>query len=393
MSTIERVELHAFDFEVEDLALGGHAAAGVGNLVHAPGQRLEASRFAVRIIDSDGARGEYVAHWVGTPSTLAQAKMLAAHLPGRDPDRRELIYDDLKREVRAYDHMGHGVLDIALWDLAGKRRDMSVHRMLGGFRERLPTYASTYHGQDEPGGLESPEAFADYAEACQERGFAGFKIHGWHDGDIRREAANVLGVRARVGDSMRLMLDPACQLRTFMDALYVGRACDEAGYFWFEDPYRDGGVSALGHQRLRERLRTPILVSEHVRGLEQKADFLVQGGCDMVHADPEYDMGITGALKIAHLCEALGLDVQFHACGPAHRAVMSAVRNTHLYEMALIGPGMANCVPPVYACGYSDQPEALDADGCVPVPDAPGLGVAYDWAFIEAHRTDLSVFE
>ena len=38
---------------------------------------------------------------------------------------------------------------------------------------------------------------------------------------------------------MTLMLDPACELRTFADALYVGRACDEANFFWLEDPYRD----------------------------------------------------------------------------------------------------------------------------------------------------------
>jgi len=62
----------------------------------------------------DGVRGEYVTHWVGTPSSFAQALMLAPHLPGRDPDQREGIWQDLRREVRAYDHMGHGPLDIAL---------------------------------------------------------------------------------------------------------------------------------------------------------------------------------------------------------------------------------------------------------------------------------------
>ena len=82
-------------------------------------------------------------------------------------------------------------------------------RLLGGFRDRLPAYTSTYHGQDDPGGLDTPEAFADYAQACKERGFAGFKIHGWHDGDARREAANLLGVRERVGDGWPLMIDPA----------------------------------------------------------------------------------------------------------------------------------------------------------------------------------------
>ena len=62
-------------------------------------------------------------------------------------------------------------------------------------------------------------------------GYRAFKIHGWHDGDAREEAALVLHVRKVVGDEMTLMLDPACELRSFADALYVGRACDEARYF------------------------------------------------------------------------------------------------------------------------------------------------------------------
>ena len=347
MSRIDRVQIHEFSFDVSDIGLE-QAAAGVGNMAYVKGATLTARRFAVRIHSDDGATGEYVTHWVGTPASLAQAAMLAPLLLGRDPDRREQIYDDLKRELRAYDHMGHGVLDIALWDLAGKRLGTSVSRLLGGFRERLPTYASTYHGQLGPGGLNSPQAFADFAADCQAAGFAGFKIHGWNDGDVAREVENLRAVRARVGDGFRIMLDPACQLRTWNDALAVGRVCDEIGCFWYEDPYRDAGIATEGHRRLRERLSTPLLVTEHVRTLEQKAAFLVAGGCDMIHADPEYDLGITGVMKIAHFSEAFGLDLQVHACGPAHRAVVSALRNTHLYELALMGPGMPNLVPPVY---------------------------------------------
>jgi L-alanine-DL-glutamate epimerase-like enolase superfamily enzyme len=353
---------------------------------------VSAKRWAVRIETNDGARGEYVTHWVGTPSSFAQALMLAPLLLGRDPDAREGIWQDMRRELRAYDHMGHGPLDIALWDLAGRRRGVSVARLLGGYRDRLPTYASTYHGQEEPDGLDTCAAFADYAVACRDLGFAAFKIHGWHNGDVRREVANVLGVRRAVGNDYPLMLDPASQLRTWTDALRVGQACDEAGFFWYEDPYRDTGGAVEGHKRLRERLRTPLLVCEHVRGIEAKVAFLTAGGGDLIHADPEYDMGITGALKISHICQGFGLDVQYHACGPAHRAVMAATPNTHFYEMALIGPGMVNATPPVYLCGYSDQPDALGADGCVPVPDGPGLGVTYDWAFIERNRLHHEVF-
>ena len=166
-----------------------------------------------------------------------------------------------------------------------------------------------------------------------------------------REIRNLLGVRKAVGEGYPLMIDPASQLRTWADALAVGRACDEARYFWYEDPYRDTGGAVEGHKRLRERLATPLLVGEHVRGVEAKAQFILAGGGDLLHVDPEYDLGITGAMKIATFMQALGLDVQYHACGPAHRAVMAATPNTHFYEMALVGPDMPNVVPPVYGPG------------------------------------------
>ena len=390
MAKITRVTITEFDFEVKDLGLEA-AAAGVGNMAYAKGSVFKPKRFAVRIDTDAGVTGSYVTHWSGTPSTMAQATMLAPLMLGRDPDQREAIWNDMKREVRAYDHMGHGPLDIALWDLCARLHGVSVKSMLGGWRDTLPTYASTYHGQEAPGGLCSPEAFADYAEECKERGFHGFKIHGWTNGDVARECANLRGVRARVGDDWKIMLDPASVLNTWMDALAVGRVCDEIGAFWYEDPYRDSSISVHGHQRLREKLKTPLLITEHVRGIELKAQFMLAGGCDMIHADPEYDLGITGAMKLAHFCEALGMDLQLHAAGPAHRVCMSAIRNTHLYEMALVGPKMPNVIAPVYRCGYSDQPEDLPANGCVPVPDGPGLGVDYDWDFIEKRKTSETV--
>ena len=392
MSSIDRVEIHVFTFSLPNLGFGQGRGSGVGNVVYEQGATITPTRFAVRVYSNDGAVGSYVTHWVGTRAALGQAEMLAPMLIGRDPAHREALHDDMKRELLAYDHMGQGTIDLALWDLAGRQHGMSVAAMLGAFRERLPTYASTYHGQSTPGGLDTPEAFADYAAACQERGFHGFKIHVWNDGDVARESDNLRQVRARVGDGMPIMLDAACELRTWMDALAVGRVCDEVGCFWYEDPYRDSGVSTTGHRRLRERLKTPILVSEHIRSVEEKAEFLLGGGCDMIHVDPEYDLGITGAMKIVHVAEAFGLDIQVHACGPAHRAVAATARNTHFYEMALIGPDMPNCVPPVYDAGYSDQQEDLPADGCVPVPGGPGLGVEYDWDFIERNRTDLLVW-
>ncbi len=392
MTRITRVTITEFTFDVPDIGLET-AAAGVGNMAYVKGAVFRPKRFMVRIDTDEGVSGEYVANWIGTPSSMAQAGMLAPLMLGRDPHTREKIWDDMKRECRAYDHMGHGVLDIALWDLCGKLGGVSVKSMLGGWRDSIPTYASSYHAQERGGGMDTPEAFADFAEECRERGFHGFKIHGWMNGDVARECRNLRMMRGRVGDDWKIMLDPASTLATWMDAYAVGRVCDEIGAFWFEDPYRDGSISANGHARLREKLKTPLLLAEHVRGIEAKAGFVLAGGCDMIHVDPEYDMGITGAMKLAHFCEAMGMDLQFHAAGPAQRLCISAIRNTHLYEMALVGPKMPNVIAPVYTCGYSDQPGDLPADGCVPVPDGPGLGVAYDRDFIAAHKTAENVHE
>lgn len=391
MSKIVRVEVHEFEFDAVNLgSLTG--ANTIGAIGYAKGAVTRIPKYAVVIQTEDGCRGEYVTHWVGSPAAVAQTKMLAPKLIGRDAAEREGIYDDLKRELRQFDHMGHGPIDIALWDWAGKSLGCSVGILLGAHRKKLPAYASTYHG-DRNGGLDCKEAFASFAEQCLEIGYKAFKIHGWNDGNRLEEAANVLHMAKSVGDRMTLMLDPACELRTFADALYVGHACDEGGYFWYEDPYRDSGVSAFAHKKLREMIKTPILQTEHIRGLEPKADFLIAGGTDFLRVDPEYDMGITGAMKIAHLGEAFGVDVEVHACGPAHRHVMSAMRNSNYYEVALVGPDCPNAVPPVYACSYSDQLDCIDDNGCVSVPDGVGLGVTYDWEFINKNQSALTVFD
>lgn len=390
MSKIVRVELHVFQFDAPNLGSTGGGAVGALGCKRGATTRL--TKYAVVILTANGLRGEYVTHWVGSAAALGQSIMLAPYLIGREAEEREAIYDDLKREARQFDHMGHGPLDIALWDLAGRKYNAPVFELLGGYRRRLPTYASTYMS-DRNGVLSSKEAHAEFALQCYELGFRAYKIHGWNEGDKREEAANVLHLRHTVGDHMELMIDPACQLRTFADALYVGRACDEARYFWYEDPYRDSGTSAYSHRKLRQMLTTPLLQTEHVRGVEPKADFLIAEATDMLRADPEYDMGITGAMKIAHLAESFGVDCEVHASGPAHRHCMAAIRNSNYYELALVGPGTPNAVPPVYLCGYSDQLEAVGKDGCFPVPTGPGLGVTYDWAFIERNRIALHTFE
>ncbi|MBN1581237.1 MAG: mandelate racemase, partial [Anaerolineae bacterium] len=288
--------------------------------------------------------------------------------------------------------------DVALWDLAGKLYDTPIYRLLGGYKTSVPCYASTYHGDEQPDGLSSPEAYADFAEQCLEMGYPAFKIHGWGRAPLSLEIANVHAVGRRVGAVLDLMLDPACEYITFGDAVKVGRACDDERFYWYEDPYRDGGISQFAHRKLRQLIRTPLLMTEHVRTLEPHIDFALADATDFVRGDVGYD-GITGVIKLAHACEALGLDIEFHGPGPAQRQCMAAVRNTNYYEMGLIHPkAPASSCPYLYKDGYRDTLDAIDTGGLyppghVPVPQGPGLGVEIDWAWVKAHHTGLVTYE
>jgi len=379
---ITSVEVHEFWYGTANL---GKDYNGF-NDVYEPGATGRSISYALRIHTDQGVSGEFVG---GGPVEAGELKMYAAYLIGKDALQREKIYNDVKRALRKYDKMSMGLVDIALWDLAGKLYDVPIYELLGGYRTKLPAYASTYHGDHQPDGLSSPEAYADFAEQCLEMGYPAFKIHGWGDAPIAVEVATVLAVGERVGDRMDLTIDPACEYNTFADALKVGRACDKAGFLWLEDPFKDGGVSQYAHRKLRQMIRTPILQCEHVRGVEPKTDFLIAEATDFLRVDPVYDCGITGGLKIAHIAEGFGVDTEVHAPGPAQRHLMAALRNANYYEMALVHPKVVYPKNQVYACDYRDGLDAIDANGNVDVPQGPGLGVTYDWALIERNRTGL----
>lgn len=387
-SRIERVEIHEFSYSVDNLGLDAS-----GNRCVMKGARSDLTAFAVAIMTADGQRGEYCTTHSGKSGVMVgQVRGLAPRILGEDAEAREAIYNKLKRLHRHFMAVGHSALDIALWDLAGKSAKRPVWRMLGGYRDRLPTYASTLNG-GRAGILDSFDSYADFAEQCLALGFRGYKIHGWGEGDAREEAANLLTCAKRVGGKMTLMYDAASELKTFADAIYVGKACDEGNYYWYEDPFMDAGWSPHAARQLKEHVKTPLLLTEHVRGLEAKAPWITERATDFVRTDPDYDMGITGAMKIAHLAEAFGLDCEIHAAGPAQRHCMAAMRNSNWYELSLVAPGVKNPVPPVFGSGYSDDLEAVGADGCFPVPDGAGLGVDYDWDYINKNRTALHAFD
>ena len=140
MVKITEVVFTSFRYRLDGIAVDeGH------NAVFTPGGFVERTGVALQIRDSDGVEGSFV-YPSPEQAMTTQAMWFAKMLIGRDPNTRQEIYDDLKRISRKLGAFGYSPLDIALWDMAGKRYDASITTLLGGFRTRLPTYASTFHG-------------------------------------------------------------------------------------------------------------------------------------------------------------------------------------------------------------------------------------------------------
>ncbi|MCW4012522.1 MAG: mandelate racemase [Candidatus Bathyarchaeota archaeon] len=378
---ITKIELRQFEYQFQDVR--PHPTVSIP--IYEPGAILLTKRNIIQIFTDIGITGEYLG---GGNAEYAALPMLVPLLIGRNALERDSIYNDAKHALQQNTPSAICPVDIALWDLAGKFYDSPLYELLGGCRTRIPCYASTYLADRQPDGLNSPEAFADFAQQCLELGYRGYKTHPWESAPIEEWVATNHAIARKVGGKMDLMVDAHCALRTFGEALKLGWSCDEERFFWLEDPFMHG-ESAFPHRKLRQMIKTPLLQMEHVRGLEAHIDMIIADGSDFVRGDIDYDGGITGVMKIAHAAEGFGLDIELHRPGPAQRHIAAAIRNNNYYESALVHPKAQELFPHIYNCDYSDGLAAIDENGCVPVPQGPGLGIEYDWDYINKHTISV----
>ncbi len=365
---ITKIEVEGFTWDVVGMTRGRAAH-------YDPDSTFTRRAGMIRIHADNGVVGEY-AGWQQDPKAVAET---APWYIDKNPLDRETAYQRLK------DSAAMAVFDLALWDLAGKMAGMPVHAMLGTYRTKVPAYASTIDGAVK-GPLSTPKTFADFAQACQEMGYRAFKIHPFAWPDVRTHIDAVLKIGERVGDRMDMMLDSYCFYETFADALKVGLACDEVGFFWYEDPYSDGGVTNFPHQKLREMIKTPLLMGEKVKTVEQRMDMIIQKATDFTRADVKMQ-GLTGTMKLAHAAESVGIDIEPHGSGPAQLHFMAAVKNSNYYEVVWVHPNVPSFNAPIHENMNVDTLGCIDEEGMVAVPDGPGFGVEYDMDYISSHST------
>jgi len=186
---ITGIEVHTYTYTLNDLGTDYNGF----NLVYVPGSTVVQTNHIIRILTDVGLVGEYAG---GSAADYAILPSFAHYLIGKHALERERIYTDVKRALRQVARIGLAPVDIALWDLAGKYYQTPIYRLLGGYKERLPCYASTYHG-DTSGGLDSPEAYADFALQCRDMGYPAFKIDGLQRQDTRDGVCPLATTKAR----------------------------------------------------------------------------------------------------------------------------------------------------------------------------------------------------
>jgi L-alanine-DL-glutamate epimerase-like enolase superfamily enzyme len=280
-------------------------------------------------------------------------RLLAPALTGRDATDRERLWHEVWEldRIEELPIYALGLVDIALWDLAGRRAGMPAHELMGTFRRSIPAYASTST-------FATVEEFLEVADQCLEHGFTAIKLHAW--GDARRDAELACALRNHVGERVELMYDGSAGF-DLADAMYLGRALSDAGYRWYEEPMREFSVTA--YRWLSERVSVPLLVGETSDGAHYNiGDFIASGCATHVRTSARYKGGLTGALRVAHLAEAFMLRAEVHGGGPEARHLCMAIANTSYYE-ALV---TSNPIVPEGCIG---------PDGTVAAPTEPGVGL------------------
>jgi L-alanine-DL-glutamate epimerase-like enolase superfamily enzyme len=337
-----------------------------------------------------GGRGHGDQDGMSVEQCAAVTGRLRSMVLGQDPFDRERFWHWMW--VANVEESLLSVLDMALWDLQARAFEVPLHKLLGGCRDRVKAYASTYPN------MGTPQDYADHAASCLEQGYRHYKIHPYYFWDpvsgrpdpgrpshTKEDIQICRAVRARVGADMVLSFDPWGTYRTYEDAVRVGHVLQELDFYWYEHPMNEYRVGM--YEKLCAELAIPVLAPEIAAGsIYTRADWIRRGAADMSRMDVLRG-GITGVRKMVSVCEAFGVRCEIHMSGFANLQALAATSEdvSEYYERGLLAPGIDCNQPEPYLEAICDP---LDAEGYVAVPSAPGMGYQIDWDYIRANRMD-----
>ena len=321
----------------------------------------------VRLDTDGGIEGIGVTFYGGAMTASLQRAVddLGALTVGEDPLRIEAIIAKLRAAAGSSGPAGMftlalSAIDIALWDIRGKALNQPLWKLLGGARQRVPTYAS--------GALRRNLSLDEVVVAAgrlKDKGFREMKTQLALPGDTSpaKEVERMRRVREAIGPDIKLMCDINQRWRV-EQAIDIGRRVEDAGVglFWLEDVTTHDDYAGLA--RVNAALATPICGGELVYGIVPFRHMIEQHSVDYVMIDLIRVGGITQWLKVAGMAEAFNLPVVSHVIPEIHAHLVASVPNGLTVEymgwMLQLFEGTA----------------ALENSELV-LSDRPGLGLAF----------------
>ena len=333
----------------------------------------------VTIVCEDGERGTGYTY-AGTTGAAATAVFvmtcLRPSLRGRlcNPAK---IWDLLYRETLLAGRRGMGLraisaVDLAIWDLLGKRHGLPLYALLGGTREPVRAYAS--------GGYYRPGSAVDNVERelsrYAELGFTDFKIKvGGADLDV--DVDRVRAARNIVGQRGRLALDANNAWPSAREALRFIAAVERFDPWWIEEPLMPDDVH--GHAEIRRRSSVPIATGEIHATRWDFRDLISADAADILQPDACVVGGVSEWMKVANTASVFGLPVAPHWNANVHVHLAAAVDNCLAIEYFSLDEDIFN-FERVLAERLAPE------EGSLLPPARPGLGLLFDEAAVESYR-------
>ncbi|HYJ68857.1 MAG TPA: dipeptide epimerase [Nocardioidaceae bacterium] len=319
----------------------------------------------VEVVDSDGIRGfgEAPQVWAVTGDSLAGSAAcvegpLGAATVGSDADD---LHDTCRRVRRAVagNLAAKAAIDVALHDLAARRRGVPLPVLLGGAGRTVATDVTVSAGSAD-----------EVAKAAQERvadGFGALKLK--VGTDAASDAAQVLAVREAVGPDVALRLD-ANQGWTPREAVRVIGQMEDGGadVELVEQPVPAADIDGLGW--VTDRVQTPIMADESVFGVRDLVRVIERRASDLVNVKLAKSGGFIPARTLLDLAEAHNMGTMIGSMMETHVGVGAAASLA-----AAVGTTVVSDLDAAWWAAEPSDSGLHYADATVVLPDAPGLGV------------------
>jgi L-alanine-DL-glutamate epimerase-like enolase superfamily enzyme len=228
-------------------------------------------------------------------------------------------------------------IDVALWDIKAKAAEVPLYKLLGGYRDRVPTYASGHLWRDY-----DLKMLADTAPKLVDQGYRAMKFRLGAEKSAAAELERVRVMREAAGPDIDLMID-INQGWSVDQSIAIGRHLAEYDIYWLEDPTHHEDYSGLG--RIAGALDTPIAAGEYHFGVPPFRQMLEQRSIDIVMADLMRAGGITGFMKVGHLAEAFNLPIVTHLAPETLIHPLAALSNGLTAEWMPWSTGMFKELP------------------------------------------------